>query len=227
MLIHVIRGHLWYEDPKTGVRCVTGPQFGQTTFVGEHSNGIFTNEEAPKQSVTDCMGKCALLLGFSADVSLGMFDANKYFNEPGSDASPTPTSKTVTTPKRGTKRSTPASDESGSVAESAESVGEVPEGGPGKSGSKPAAPRKRNRKQMSVEEWSDEILAADEAGLCKLYLEMRSASVREDLAAWERVCTGLADACRKVCRKGSPAWDLLVTGLKDEKVYLASGKASE
>ena len=80
--LHVIRGHLdycigdkWYS---------TGPQFGQTTLVGEHGDYekryTYTDEEAPKKSITDCIGKCAATLGIGADVYLGLFDDNKYVN---------------------------------------------------------------------------------------------------------------------------------------------------
>src|SRR5690606_33640239 len=56
-------------------------QFGQTTFVGRNKNGFFTDEEAPKKSLTDAMSKCLSLLGFSADIHLGRFDDNKYVND--------------------------------------------------------------------------------------------------------------------------------------------------
>lgn len=77
--VHIVRGHLsyvmggqWYD---------TSPQFGQTMLVDENKYGVFTDEEAPKKSITDCIGKCAVLLGVGADVHLGLFDDNKYVNE--------------------------------------------------------------------------------------------------------------------------------------------------
>lgn len=79
-ICHVVRGHLDYFID--GVRCSTGPQFGQTMFVSSNSNGVFTDEEAPKKSVTDCLGKCAVLLGFNSDIYLGKWDSNKYVNQP-------------------------------------------------------------------------------------------------------------------------------------------------
>jgi hypothetical protein len=54
------------------------PAFGQTTFVGRNKNGYFTDEEAPKKSLTDAVTKALSWLGFSADVHLGMYDDNKY-----------------------------------------------------------------------------------------------------------------------------------------------------
>lgn len=76
-IIHKVRIKLWYafEDYKGEVT-----QFGQTQFVGRNKNGPFTDEEAPKKSLTDAFTKCLSLIGFSADVHLGLFDDNKYVN---------------------------------------------------------------------------------------------------------------------------------------------------
>lgn len=85
-VIHVIRGHIdfFYDDGGGGDWYSTGPQFGQTTFVGfTDKRGPYTDEEAPKKSVTDCLTKCAVMLGFAADIHLGIWDANKYINDPG------------------------------------------------------------------------------------------------------------------------------------------------
>lgn len=94
-VIHVVRGCLEYR-PTHGSEldkriadeaapeypwCSTGPQFGQTTFVGSNKNGPFTDEEAPKKSITDCLSKCAVQLGVSADIHLGLWDDNKYVND--------------------------------------------------------------------------------------------------------------------------------------------------
>ena len=57
------------------------PSFGQTTFVGSNKNGRYTDEEAPKKSLTDAITKALSMLGFSADVHLGLFDDNKYVND--------------------------------------------------------------------------------------------------------------------------------------------------
>lgn len=76
--IHKVRVKLWYKlDGERGEVV----QFGQTTFVGRNRNGLFTDEEAPKKSLTDAMSKCLSLLGFSADIHLGRFDDNKYVND--------------------------------------------------------------------------------------------------------------------------------------------------
>lgn len=73
-IIHVLRINLRY--PQGSV-----PSFGQTTFVGKNKNGLFTDEEAPKKSLTDATTKALSWLGFSADVFLGLYDDNKYVND--------------------------------------------------------------------------------------------------------------------------------------------------
>jgi Xaa-Pro aminopeptidase len=60
--------------------------FGQTTFVGKNKFGYFTDEEAPKKSLTDAIGKALSMLGFSADIYLGLFDDNKYVNDRKAEA---------------------------------------------------------------------------------------------------------------------------------------------
>jgi hypothetical protein len=57
------------------------PCVGQTMFVTKRNDGLFTDEEAPKKSVTDAISKALSWLGFAADVYLGKFDGNKYTNE--------------------------------------------------------------------------------------------------------------------------------------------------
>lgn len=87
--LHVIRGHIEYGPVTmtdlTGQPALhwlsTSPQFGQTMLVGENKYGTFTDEEAPKKSITDCISKCAVLLGIAADVHLGLFDDVKYVND--------------------------------------------------------------------------------------------------------------------------------------------------
>jgi hypothetical protein len=75
--IHRVHVELWYMlDGNRG----SIEHYGMTTFIGKNKNGQFTDEEAPKKSLTDAMSKCLSLLGFAADVHLGMFDDNKYVN---------------------------------------------------------------------------------------------------------------------------------------------------
>ena len=73
--VHVVRVEVW------GPNGICAPGFGQTTFVGRNKNGMFTDEEAPKKSLTDAVSKALSWLGFSADVHLGLFDDNKYVND--------------------------------------------------------------------------------------------------------------------------------------------------
>lgn len=74
-VIHKVHARLWYiVDGKRG----EVEQFGQTQIVGKNKNGFYTDEEAPKKSLTDAMTKCLSLLGFSADIHLGLYDDNKY-----------------------------------------------------------------------------------------------------------------------------------------------------
>jgi hypothetical protein len=60
---------LWWREGEE--RYETGAQIGGT--VADR-----TPDESYKMAVTDALGKCALLLGVSADVYLGEFDGSKY-----------------------------------------------------------------------------------------------------------------------------------------------------
>lgn len=56
--------------------------FGHTILCGARSSGaFFTDDEAPKKSLTDAIGKALHYLGFSADVYFGQFDGSKYESE--------------------------------------------------------------------------------------------------------------------------------------------------
>jgi len=77
-VIHVVRIKLWYVlDGQRGEI----EHFGQTQFVGKNKNGHFTDEEAPKKSLTDAISKCLSGLGFAADIHLGLYDDNRYVND--------------------------------------------------------------------------------------------------------------------------------------------------
>lgn len=80
-MVHVARVQLWYIDPRDEQRRGEIEQYGQTQMVGKNRNGIYTDEEAPKKSITDGMTKCLSLLGFAADIHLGLYDDNKYMAE--------------------------------------------------------------------------------------------------------------------------------------------------
>jgi hypothetical protein len=76
--VHRVHLQLWYElDGKRGEI----EHFGQTDFVGSNRHGSFTDEEAPKKSLTDALSKCLSMLGFAADIHLGMYDDNRYVRD--------------------------------------------------------------------------------------------------------------------------------------------------
>ena len=86
-VIHVLRIELWYvldvrgKDGIFDTKRGSVEAFGQTTFVGSNKHGVYTDEEAPKKSLTDAESKALASLGFSADVHLGLFDDSKYVND--------------------------------------------------------------------------------------------------------------------------------------------------
>lgn len=91
--IHFVHIRLHYPvfmENDAGEKIHTGTgaveHFGQTTFVGTNKRGYFTDEEAPKKSLTDAIGKALSMLGFCADVYLGLFDDNKYVNDRKAEA---------------------------------------------------------------------------------------------------------------------------------------------
>ncbi len=77
VIIHKLRLEVWYIWNGSLGRV---QQFGQTEFVGRNKYGMFTDEEAPKKSLTDALTKCLSLIGFAADVHMGLFDDNKCVN---------------------------------------------------------------------------------------------------------------------------------------------------
>lgn len=84
--IHLLKVELWYQllDDKWGQfkgRIGKIESYGQTTFVGRDRNGLFTDEEAPKKSLTDAVTKALSWLGFAADVHMGFWDDDKYVSD--------------------------------------------------------------------------------------------------------------------------------------------------
>jgi len=86
-VVHVVHIELWYfldvrgKDGSFEPRRGSIEAFGQTTFVGTNKHGTYTDEEAPKKSLTDAESKALAALGFSSDVHMGLFDDNKYVND--------------------------------------------------------------------------------------------------------------------------------------------------
>lgn len=77
--IHMARVRVWYEwAGKRG----TVEHVGQTVFCGKRANGAkFSDEDAPKKSVTDGLIKALSLIGFAGDIFLGRYDDSKYVAE--------------------------------------------------------------------------------------------------------------------------------------------------
>jgi len=80
---HVTRIALWYE---TGGKRGEIEQYGCTPFTYKSKWGVTTDTEAPKKSLTDAMKKALSMLGFSADIFLGMYDDHDYVAERQSEA---------------------------------------------------------------------------------------------------------------------------------------------
>jgi hypothetical protein len=200
-IIHVIRGHLAYIDPDTAEWCSTGPQYGQTTFVGSNRHGPFTDEEAPKKSITDALGKCAALLGLSADIYSGKWDANKYVND--RSASDTP-SQTV---KRPAKK-VPAKAEPAPAADDAPFDTADP------------------AENWSAYDWRDHLNQGQ--GAAELFNEFAAAAATRPANAaddgWEDVCGVFADALRESGEIETTEGKQLVEALQAERATLDAAK---
>lgn len=74
--IHHARVAVWYDwNGKRG----RVEHVGQTTFSGVRNNGnLFTDEDAPKKSITDALTKALSMLGFAGDIFMGRWDDNRY-----------------------------------------------------------------------------------------------------------------------------------------------------
>lgn len=77
-VVHRLQIKLWYLN--NGVRGEI-THFGQTTFIGKNKYGVFTDEEAPKKSLTDATNKALSMLGFGADIFMGLYDDQEYREE--------------------------------------------------------------------------------------------------------------------------------------------------
>ena len=71
--VYVIRAELYYPGG-------TVPSYGQTIFAGVNKYGPFTDEEAPKKTLTDALTKALSWLGFASDIHMGLWDDNKHVN---------------------------------------------------------------------------------------------------------------------------------------------------
>lgn len=77
--MHLARVRVWYEwDGKRG----EVEHIGGTQFSGTRKNGnTFTDEDAPKKSVTDALVKALSMIGFAGDIFMGRYDDSKYVAE--------------------------------------------------------------------------------------------------------------------------------------------------
>jgi hypothetical protein len=77
--MHIARVRVWYKwhGERGEVEHVGG-----TTFSGVRSSGKpFTDEDAPKKSVTDALVKALSMIGFAGDIFMGRYDDSKYVND--------------------------------------------------------------------------------------------------------------------------------------------------
>jgi len=82
--MHFAHVRVWYEWPNRNGEYVKGEveHVGGTQFSGIRSSGKpFTDEDAPKKSVTDALVKALSMIGFAGDIFMGRYDDSKYVNE--------------------------------------------------------------------------------------------------------------------------------------------------
>jgi hypothetical protein len=76
--IHTLHLRLWYMlDGQRG----EVDHFGHTPFVYVNKHGMQVEAEPSKKSLTDAIGKCLSMLGFSADIFMGEFDDMNYLEQ--------------------------------------------------------------------------------------------------------------------------------------------------
>lgn len=75
----IAKVRVWYVwDGKRG----EVEHIGGTVFSGRYSSGkTFTDEDAPKKSVTDALVKALSMIGFAGDIFMGRYDDSKYVAE--------------------------------------------------------------------------------------------------------------------------------------------------
>ncbi|ULL06573.1 Rad52/Rad22 family DNA repair protein [Pseudomonas putida] len=75
---HTVKIQLWFMQ---GGQRGEVEQYGCTRYQYKTKYGMTTDGEAPKKSLTDAIKKALSMLGFSADVFLGMFDDVNYVQQ--------------------------------------------------------------------------------------------------------------------------------------------------
>lgn len=77
--LHVAKVKVWYKW--NGERGEV-EHIGGTVFSGKYSSGkTFTDEDAPKKSVTDALVKALSMIGFAGDIFMGRYDDSKYLSD--------------------------------------------------------------------------------------------------------------------------------------------------
>jgi len=76
-LLHWCRIRFWHSDQKS--RGFSA--YGQTKAVMKTRNGLMTDEDAPKKSLTDAITKAAAQVGIASNIFLGRWDDSKYVDE--------------------------------------------------------------------------------------------------------------------------------------------------
>jgi hypothetical protein len=73
--VHIAHVRVWYKwNGEVG----HVEHVGQTMFCGTNKKGPFTDEDAPKKSVTDAVVKALSMIGFAGDIFMGRYDDSKY-----------------------------------------------------------------------------------------------------------------------------------------------------
>ncbi len=91
--MHIAQVRVWYEwEGKRG----EVEHIGGTQFSGVRSSGKpFTDEDAPKKSVTDALVKALSMIGFAGDIFMGRYDDSKYVNSVAAEFAAEPASPTA------------------------------------------------------------------------------------------------------------------------------------
>ena len=107
--LSIARVKVWYEwEGRRGeVEHIGGTQFSGTRKSGQP----FTDEDAPKKSVTDALVKALSMIGFAGDIFMGRYDDSKYVRELEDEArqpNRTPGGETLTGRETGAVKQGPA-----------------------------------------------------------------------------------------------------------------------
>lgn len=229
--VHTVLGELLYKYNGEWVK--TSPQFGQTILAGQRNNGrFFTDEEAPKKSVTDCLSKCASFLGVSADIYLHTFDGNKYVRtiDPPSTADALANARAT-----GGSRNNAA--DAKRVSAPAKPAPKADAPAKPKRGRKPkAAPTVDSGQAYTYEslpngfaywlpeQWSDFFdSVTDPAVLTAAICEMvKITELADDANTFEGLCKQASGLARKLIKHGTEEWGVVAKALQDAKGLLAA-----